>query len=385
MAESVPDLYPFRTEPEYRYYVWGGARLSELMGKPTGPEGTLAESWEIGDEARVAEGPWQGKTLREVDEATDGGISNGAPHYPNARLPLLIKLSGSAQDLSVQIHPTDAQALRDDPERGFPGKTEMYLILDAEPGAGVFWGLRSGVTAEQLREACTTGRGVTEQINFVPVKVGDVLFSPSGVVHALGKGIVFCEVQQNSDITYRLYDWGRMGTDGKPRPLHLDQGIAVLDMSKQRGETIQPLGLPGSGQALRHTMLCACRYFAVELLEFSGAGGTDEGTSPARGARADLAGAGMASAVDLRRARSSMRGIVVLEGEAAVAANGRVTVAGRGQSIAVPASLAAAALGTSGRARVVLVYEPDLEADVRAPLRSQGYSAEQIAQLGDLG
>ena len=136
MAEGLPDLYPLPTEPVYRHYVWGGTRLSELLGKPVGPQGTLAESWEIGDDARVAEGAWQGKTLREVDEATDGGISNGAPHYPSARLPMLIKLSGSAQDLSVQIHPSDEQALRDDPGRGFPGKTEMYLILDAEPGRG---------------------------------------------------------------------------------------------------------------------------------------------------------------------------------------------------------------------------------------------------------
>jgi mannose-6-phosphate isomerase len=384
MAEFVPELYPFRTEPAYRYYVWGGTRLSELMGKPTGPEGTLAESWEIGDEARVAEGPWQGKTLREVDELTEGGISNGAPHFANARLPLLIKLSGAAQDLSVQIHPSDEQALRDDPGRGFPGKTEMYLILDAEPGAGVYWGLRAGVTAAQLREACNAGTGVTECINFVPVKAGDVLFSPSGVVHALGKGIVFCEVQQNSDITYRLYDWGRMGTDGKPRPLHLDQGIAVIDMSKQRGSTIQPLSLPGSGTAVQRTMLCACRYFAVELLEFSGLDGDDERTPHTGDARALLAESGRKNAVDLRRARQSMRGIVVLEGEAAVAANGHIAVAGKGRSVVVPASLDDVALGTSGPARVVLVYEPDLEADVVAPLRSRGYSAGQIAQLGEL-
>ncbi len=385
MSGPLPDLYPLRTDPVYRYYVWGGTRLSDLMRKPTGPEGTLAESWEIGDDARIAEGDWRGKTLREVDEATDGGISDGAPHYPNARLPLLIKLSGSSQDLSVQIHPNDEQALRDDPGRGFPGKTEMYLILDAEPGAGVYWGLRSGVTAEQLREACRTGRGVPELINFVPVKAGDVLFSPAGVVHALGKGIVFCEVQQNSDITYRLYDWGRAGTDGKPRPLHLDRGIAVLDISQQPRAAIRPLSLPVSDATVRRTMLCACRYFAVELLEFSGEAAV-AGRAPHAGAEhADLAAAGIVHAFGLRRARQSMRGIVVLDGEVAVAANRRVVVAGKGRSIVVPASLADAALGSSGRARVVLVYEPDLAADVVAPLRSQGHAAELIAQLGELG
>ena len=382
MAEGLPELYPLRTDPVYRHYVWGGTRLSELLGKPVGPEGTLAESWEIGDYARVAEGAWQGKTLREVDEATDGGISNGAPHYPNARLPLLIKLSGSAQDLSVQIHPTDEQALRDDPGRGFPGKTEMYLILDAEPGAGVYWGLRPGVTADRLREACRTGNGVTNLINFVPVKAGDVLYSPAGVVHALGKGIVFCEVQQNSDITYRLYDWGRAGVDGKPRPLHLDQGMAVLDLSKQRSSAITPLPFSPAESGARRTMLCACPYFAAELLEFDGTPAPAQGTGDARAA---LAAARITAALDLRRTRPSMRGIVVLEGEAFVSAGDRVVAASKGRSIVVPASLTDSALGTKGKARVVLVYEPDLTADVVDPLRGQGYTREQIAQLGDLG
>ncbi len=384
MAELLPDLYPFRTDPVYRYYVWGGTRLSELMGKPAGPEGTLAESWEIGDDAGVTEGPWQGKTLREVDEATGGGLSNGAPHYPNARLPLLIKLSGSAQDLSVQIHPNDEQALRDDPARGFPGKSEMYLILDAEPGAGVYWGLRPGVTAARLEEACRAGTGVSTLINFVPVKAGDVLFSPAGVVHALGKGIVFCEVQQNSDITYRLYDWGRLGADGTPRPLHLEQGLAVLDMSKQRGTAVAPLVDPEFAAGTRRTFLCACQYFAVELLELN-AGRLESAAEPAADtASSHQTAPGVSVAVQLRRARSSMRGIVVLDGEAVVSAGGKTVTAGKGQSIVVPAALAESALGTSGTARVLLAYEPDLAADVIAPLSSAGYTMEQIAQLGDL-
>src|ERR1035437_309386 len=244
MGESLPPLYALRTEPVYRYYIWGGTRLGTLFQKPAGPAGTLAESWEVGDDPRVANGPWQGRTLREIDEQTGGALGGDVPHYANARLPLLIKLSGSAQDLSVQIHPNDAQALRDAPERGFPGKTEMYLILDAEPGAGVYWGLRPGVTSAQLEAACRSGQGVPDLINFVPVKAGDVLFSPSGVVHALGKGIVFCEVQQNSDITYRFYDWGRVDAEGKPRALHLSQGLAVLDLARQRADTIRPLALP---------------------------------------------------------------------------------------------------------------------------------------------
>jgi mannose-6-phosphate isomerase len=226
---------------------------------------------------------------------------------------------------------------------------------------------------------------VAELINFVPVKAGDVLFSPSGVVHALGKGIVFCEVQQNSDITYRLYDWGRLGVDGKPRPLHLDRGMAVLDMSKQRGTTITPLTLHGNGTGTRQTMLCACRYFATELLELEGRPGGRLAGSTASPAHAALMEAGASAAIDLRRARPSMRGIVVLDGEAMVSAGGSVVTAGKGRSIVVPATLQDSALGTRDRARAVLVYEPNLTVDVVDPLRGNGYTREQIAQLGDLG
>jgi mannose-6-phosphate isomerase len=362
MSQRLPALYPFRTDPVYRYYIWGGRRLSELLGKPAGPDGTLAESWEVGDEARVAEGGWRGSTLREVDEASDGAVTGDAPHYPNARLPLLIKLSGSAQDLSVQIHPNDEQALRDDPGRGYPGKTEMYVILDAEPGAGVYWGLREGVTAAQLREACLTGVGVTDLINFVPVRAGHVLYSPPGVVHAIGKGIVYCEVQQNSDITYRLYDWGRVDAEGKPRPLHLEQGLAVLDLRKQRGEPIRPLAFSDAQPAVHRMMLCACRYFAVEQLELN---------DPS-------------SQAELQRTRRTMRAVITLEGEITVVAGGHITHAARGRSVVVPASLPDASVRTPDGARVLLAYEPDLAADVSGPLRAAGYSRDDVAQLGDV-
>ncbi|MDB5075747.1 MAG: mannose-6-phosphate isomerase, type 1, partial [Chloroflexi bacterium] len=268
MSATLPALYPLRTDPVYRHYIWGGNRLGPLLGKPPGPNGTLAESWEIADEARVAGGAWHGHTLREVDEATGGALTGDSPHYPNARLPILIKLSDSAQNLSVQIHPNDEQALSMEPDSGYPGKTEMYLVLAAEEGAGVYWGLREGVSPEQLEQACRTGWGVPDLLHFVPVKPGDVLYSPSGVVHAIGEGIVYCEVQQNSDITFRLFDWGRVDTDGKPRPLHLEKALAVLDVTKQKTKPIQPLTFPTERHGVTRTMLCACRYFAVELLEF---------------------------------------------------------------------------------------------------------------------
>jgi mannose-6-phosphate isomerase len=352
-------LYPLRTEPVYRHYIWGGRRLGPLLGKPLGPDGTLAESWEVADEARVAQGPLAGQTLRAVDEATAGALSGDAPHYPNARIPLLIKLSDAATDLSVQIHPNDEQALRDDPDRGYPGKTEMYLILDAEPGAGVYWGLRRGATAADLERAVRRGTGVQEVINFVPVRVGDVLYTPPGVVHAIGKGIVYCEVQQNSDITYRLYDWGRVDSEGKPRPLHVEQGMAVLDSPRRTTPLVQPLALPEDG-GVRRTVIGACRHFATEVLELDG---------PA----------------SLRRSRRTLRAVVVLDGQVTLASEGPETATcAKGQSAVIPAVLAGAEIRPAGRARVLLAYLPDLEADIAAPLRAAGYSAAEIAALGDM-
>lgn len=352
--------YPLRTEPVYRHYIWGGSRLGPLLGKPLGPEGTLAESWEVADEARVAEGRWQGQTLRAVDEDNGGALTGDVPHYPHARLPLLIKLSHAAADLSVQIHPSDEQALRDDRERGYPGKAEMYLILEAEPGAGIYWGLRPGAAPADLERAVRSGSGVAEVLNFVPVRTGDVLYSPAGVVHAIGKGIVYCEVQQNSDITYRLYDWGRVDSEGKPRPLHIEQGLAVIDPRARATPAIHPLGLPAEGGS-RRTILTACPHFAVELLELE-------------------------SAVPLRRARQALRAVVVLEGQVTLAGDGTETATcGAGQSAVIPAALPDAEARPTGRARALLAYLPDLAADIVAPLRAAGYTEEQIVALGDVG
>jgi mannose-6-phosphate isomerase len=350
---------PLRTAPVFRHYIWGGTRLGLLLGKPLGPEGTLAESWEVGDDALVDGGPWAGRTLRAVDEATNGALRGEVAGYRNARLPLLIKLSDSAADLSIQIHPTDEQALRDEPERGYPGKAEMYVILEAEPDAGVYWGLRAGITADQLAAACRTGQGVRDLINFVPVKAGDILYSPAGVVHAIGKGIVYCEVQENSDITYRLYDWGRMGTDGKPRELHIERGLAVLSAHPPPTPYVQPLKLPMEG-GQRH-ILCACPHFAVESIE-------PDGT------------------VDLWRTRPVMRAVVVLEGEVTLRGeSGEAIVCRKGQSAVLPASLAHPTASGNAPARFLFAYLPDMTADITAPLCAAGHDTVSIMQLGDVG
>jgi mannose-6-phosphate isomerase len=277
------------TEPVYRHYLWGGQRLQTLLGKPLGEGGTLAESWEVADEARVANGPLAGQTLRAVDEASEGALVGDGPHYPQARIPLLIKLSNAEDDLSVQVHPDDAYALAHSAHLGYPGKTEMYYIIAADPGAGIYFNLRPGVTLDQFRQTLESGGSVREWLNFVPVQAGDVLYSPSRLIHAIGKGIVYCEIQQNSDITYRLSDWGRVGPDGQSRPLHIADGMATAALQPEVQARITPL-VADESMGSQRTILAAGPYFVTELIE---------GPAP----------------VPLARARRALQTVTVLDGQ----------------------------------------------------------------------
>jgi mannose-6-phosphate isomerase len=351
------ELYPLATEPVYRHYLWGGRRLHTLLGKPLGEHGTLAEAWEVADEARVANGPLTGQTLRAVDEASDGALVGDGPHYPQARLPLLIKLSNAEDDLSVQVHPDDAYALAHAAHLGYPGKTEMYYVIAADPGGGIYFNLRPGVTLEQFRQALEAGGSVRDLLNFVPVQAGDVLYSPSRLIHAIGKGVVYCEIQQNSDITYRLSDWGRVGPDGQPRPLHIADGMAVADLLPDVQAHITPLVVDEQA-AGRRTLLAAGPFFATELIE---------GSAP----------------VPLARARRAMQAVTVLDGTVTLTHAGAETATvGQGASAVIPAALEAAQAVPDGPAGFLLAYLPDLRADVVAPLQARGYTPAQIAGLG---
>ena len=351
------ELYPLATEPVYRHYIWGGQRLHTLLGKPLGEGGTLAESWEVADEARVANGPLAGQTLRAVDEASDGALVGDGPSYPQARIPLLIKLSNAEDDLSVQVHPDDAYALAHSAHLGYPGKTEMYYIIAADPGAGVYFNLRPGVSLEQFRQTLERGGAVRDRLNFVPVRAGDVLYSPSRLIHAIGKGVVYCEIQQNSDITYRLYDWGRVGPDGQPRPLHIADGLAVAALLPGVQANITPLVVDDQADR-RRTLLAAGPFFAVELVE---------GTAP----------------MPLARARPALQTVTVLDGQVTLTHAGAETATVRqGESAVIPAAVRDARAVPDGPARFLFAYLPDLRADVIAPLQAHGYTPAQIVGLG---
>lgn len=229
MALMFP-LYPMTFQPVLKRYLWGGRRLGTILNKPIGEGNDYAESWEIADhehgQSIVACGPLAGTTLHEL--VTSRGPELLGRHAPHPRFPLIFKFLDCQRDLSVQVHPNDAAAAKLNPPD--LGKTEAWVILAAQPGSRIYAGLKPGCDRESLRAANCENR-VEPCLHSFEARPGQCLFIPAGIVHALGAGLLVAEIQQASDTTYRLYDWNRLGPDGKPRLLHIDEALAVIDYS----------------------------------------------------------------------------------------------------------------------------------------------------------
>jgi mannose-6-phosphate isomerase len=222
-------LYPLKFHPIFKERVWGGRNLERLYKKPLPPGVPIGESWEIsdrpGDVSVVANGPLAGKDLRWLMERHERDLIGGAK-AENGRFPLLIKILDAREKLSLQVHPPPDKATGP----GGDPKTEMWYIADAGPGAELYVGLKRGVTRASFEREIQTGT-VAGCFHRIPVKPSDAMFLPSGRVHAIGGGLVIFEIQQNSDTTYRVFDWNRVGLDGKPRELHIAQSLASIDFS----------------------------------------------------------------------------------------------------------------------------------------------------------
>jgi len=232
---SFPSPLAFR--PLFMERVWGGRRLATKLGKCLGGDAPIGESWELVDredaQSVVARGQFAGKTLHELWTGMRRPVFGpGLPDLP--RFPLLAKILDARETLSVQVHPPAHQAAE---LKGEP-KTEMWYLLDAEPGAELFAGFRRGTTRADFELALGNGR-VAELLHRVPVKAGDAMFIPSGRCHAIGAGCLIVEIQQNSDTTYRVYDWDRTGLDGKPRALHVAESLASIDFDDHEPQPVR--------------------------------------------------------------------------------------------------------------------------------------------------
>lgn len=248
----TPPAYPLKFEEILLEKIWGGDGLGSRLGKKVPPEAKIGESWEVsshrGAPGRVKNGPLRGRLLSEI-----------IPDFP-----LLIKFIDARDTLSIQVHPGDAYAEKHENDRG---KTEAWHVVHAEKGARMICGLKKGATPEKIRKGALEG-GLEQWLNEFPVQTGDTVFVPAGTVHAIEKGTLLYEVQEASDVTYRLYDWGRTDEAGKPRALHVERSLEVLDINDFADHHTRPVSLPVAGG--KRTVLAACGYFVLEKITADG-------------------------------------------------------------------------------------------------------------------
>ncbi len=225
----MPILYPLTFQPRFKDRVWGGRNLERLYAKPLPPKVVIGESWEItdrpGDASVIINGPLAGHDLRWLMQNHCAALLGNAKPQGKS-FPLLIKILDAQQKLSLQVHPPANKAA----QLGGEPKTEMWFIADAAPGAELYVGLQRGITRTDFESKLANGT-VADCFHRIAVKAGDTMFLPSGRVHAIGAGLVIFEIQQNSDTTYRVFDWNRAGLDGKPRELHVAQSLESIDFT----------------------------------------------------------------------------------------------------------------------------------------------------------
>lgn len=252
----------FKLLPACKDYIWGGQRLKTDFGIESGLN-PLSEAWVLSchpDGPSVLDsGPWAGLTLPQyIAQAGPQALGTKCREFES--FPLLVKLIDARENLSVQVHPSDEYALA---HEGQYGKTEMWVVLDAAPGAFLYYGFQREVTREEFAERIQRG-DLTDILRKLPVEKGDVVFIPAGTLHAIGAGVVIAEIQQNSNVTYRVFDYNRVGADGKPRPLHVEKALEVTDLRPTEPPSFAP-----------HLGICPC--FAADQFDapFSGLCGPD--------------------------------------------------------------------------------------------------------------
>lgn len=272
VAGWVPDmtpLYPLRFREIFKEKIWGGKQLARLLGKHLPPGVKVGESWELSDYRSdisiVSNGPLVGTSLRRLMQEQGRGLL-GERFYTGAtqRFPLLLKFIDAEDLLSVQVHPDHDYAKLHDPEEG--GKCEAWLVLDATPPSRIIRGLKAGVAQKEFEGALEEG-ALENLLNEFSVSPGDCIYLPPGTVHGVRPELVLFEVQETSDATYRLYDWGRVGTDGKARPLHIRKALEVICFEAQDEDKTTPRALPETSG--RRWELVRSRRFVMERLELS--------------------------------------------------------------------------------------------------------------------
>jgi len=334
-----PGRAPARLAPIFVPRIWGARDLSPLFPEHSHEPEPIGEAWLTGDACAFATGEYAGRILGDVWPSLPvewtGTSLRGLP-----RIPLLVKFIFPEEKLSVQVHPDDAYAEKHESAAGGVGKTEMWYVVSARAGAGVRVGLRPKVTRESFQRAVVDGTA-EDCLESVAVHPGDAIFVPAGTAHTICPGVVLCEIQQHSDITYRVFDYNRVGADGKPRALHIRQALEVMQFGESAaagGGLCDPVRITRG--AVTETFYAACRYFATERWEF----------------RERIAAVTSPEHFDL---------LIILEGR------GRIEFAGGSETYApaevwlLPAALGAYQLAPDSSSALLRTYVPDLNGFVQ--------------------
>lgn len=320
-------LPPITLERRLDSRIWGGSTLGPWLGLPAAPP-QLAESWQVYEHNRVTSGPNAGETLDDLASRYGAELvgTRSFSHY-GAEFPLLAKFIDAADNLSVQVHPDDEYAHRVEAATGYHGKTEAWHILRAEPGAELIHGLQAPTDRATFAASVADGT-LMRLLRHVSARAGDTFFVPAGTVHAINAGIMLFEIQQKSDLTYRVYDYDRRDASGKPRELHLARALDVIDYGESPPAKVTPRPLDGE-----RTLLVTCPYFAMERWVLGGPRASE--TDPA-----------------------TFEILTAIDGAASLTWGGGELALARGESVVLPASLGVYRLAPRARVTLLRCYIP---------------------------
>jgi mannose-6-phosphate isomerase len=312
----------------------------------------VGEAWMTGNECRFANGPFAGKKLGEAWPAMPPEWT-GTRFDRGAGFPLLVKFIFPADKLSVQVHPDDEYAALHEAAAGGLGKTEMWYAVRADSGAEVLLGMKPGVTLEEFRRAIADGTA-ERCLERVPLRAGEAVFVSAGSAHTIGPGFVLCEVQQQSDLTYRVYDYDRRDAQGRARELHIDKALDVMRFGKQTCGRLEPVRVERGG--VSESYFVACEYFATERWDFAG---------PARAASSP----------------EHFDALIVLEGNGSIRSGGKSVEYAPAQVWLIPAALGEYELAPGARTSLLRTYVPGDLVEIRSNLAARGISETVLSSL----
>jgi mannose-6-phosphate isomerase len=338
-----------KLEPIFVPRIWGTHTLAPLFPDPPAGGQPIGEIWLTGETCRFASGPFAGRTLGDAWPDLPAEWT-GTQLHGQPRIPLLVKFIFAEEYLSVQVHPDDAYAARHEQAAGGVGKTEMWCVIDARDAAEVRVGLRPEVTRESLERAIRDGNA-DNCLASLPLHKGDAVFVPAGTAHTIGPGLVLCEIQEHSDLTYRVYDYNRLGADGKPRALHVEKALEVMRFGSQIGGRVTPQTL-ASDEGERK-LLAACHQFAVERWTFS-------------------------SRRSARTSRERFELLIVTEGAGKLSSQSASADYAAGQGWFLPAALGEFEIAPRAPTTILRAYVPDFTA-LQRELAAQGVSPGALA------